>query len=51
MDIVTDKVGELHQVQSDQHTNFVALLLDECITTSKGVGITFPTMIVWEEAN
>ena len=51
MDIVTGKVGELHQVQSDQHTDSVALSLDECITTSKGMDNTFPTVIVWEKAN
>jgi hypothetical protein len=50
MDIMTSKFGELHQAQSDQYTDSVALSLDECITTSKGMGITFPTVIVWEEA-
>jgi hypothetical protein len=50
-DIVTVEVGELDQTQSDQRPDSIALSLDECITASKGMSITFPTDIVWEEAD
>jgi hypothetical protein len=50
-DIVTDTVSNLHPLQSDQHTNSIALLLDEGIATSKGMGFTLPTMIAQKEAN
>jgi len=48
---VSGKVCGLNQMQPDQRTSSFALLFDECIATSKGMGITFPTVIVWEEAD
>jgi hypothetical protein len=50
-DIVTVKVSNLQPSQSDQHTNYIALSLNEGIATSKGMGFTLPTMIVRKEAD
>jgi hypothetical protein len=50
-DIVTGKVSNIHPAQSDQHTNSVALLVDEGVATSKGMGFAIPTMIIWQEAD
>jgi hypothetical protein len=51
MYIVTGKVSNLHPSQSDQHTDSVALLINEGIATSKGMGFAIPTMIIWKEAS